>query len=180
MPLEGEDRARAEQEIRNAVGSLAGWDAPLTLIGKYTRAVSADELHEACPQGYSFISVDAGHDAPDVEIDSALAHKVLSAEGVIAFDDVFNPVCPGVMEGLARYMLLKNPDLAPFATCGNKLFACRSDVHSHYYEFSLDLARNAPRKEPGLSRSTEHLQANEALGWSPALFGHEIVAFVWQ
>jgi hypothetical protein len=47
----------------------------------------------------------------------------LSVEGVIAFDDIYNVVCPGVTEGLARYMLFVQRDIAPFATCGNKVLS---------------------------------------------------------
>lgn len=170
-----EHRASAEAEIVRAVASVAGPDVVPTLIGGYTREVDDSELRALAPKGYSFVSVDAGHDADDVEIDAALAERLLAPVGIIAFDDVFNGATPGVAEGLFRYMLAKPRDIAPFATCGNKLFACRPAVHKEYHAFTEDLARNAETRGPLLSRSADHLRANEANGWTPKMFGYGMV-----
>ncbi len=55
------------------------------------------------PRGYSFISVDAGHEAEVILVDFPLAIRLLSDKRIIAFDDVFNAVTPGVAEGFSRW-----------------------------------------------------------------------------
>jgi len=172
------DKEYAEQMILKAVRSVAGSVENVTLIGGYTTEVSVDRLRDLCPNGYSFISVDAGHDSEDVEYDSGLADALLSDEGVIAFDDIYNAVCPGVAEGFVRYMVAAQRKLAPFATCGNKVFACRPAMHARYYDFSKQLARNVNVEAPALARTLDQLTANEDNHWSPKLFGHEIIPFL--
>jgi hypothetical protein len=172
------DKEYAEQMILKAIRSVSGSADNVTLIGGYTTEVSLDRLRDLCPEGYSFISVDAGHDSEDVEYDSRVADALLGDKGVVAFDDIYNAVCPGVAEGFVRYMIGSGQRLAPFATCGNKVFACRPAMHPRYYDFSKRLARNVNVEAPILARTLEQLTANEENHWSPRLFGHEVIPFL--
>jgi hypothetical protein len=176
--LADEHKQFAEATILNAVRSVAGSTDNVTLIAGYTHEVSQARLRDLCPAGYSFISVDAGHDAEDVEHDSALADSLLSAQGIAAFDDIYNAVCPGVAEGFFRYMMGDSRDLAPFATCGNKVFVCRPAMHSRYYDFSMQLARGIKEAAPELARTLDQLVANEENHWSPRLCGYDIIPFL--
>ena len=178
VQLAEEWKQHAENAIIGAVESVAGSAANVRLIAGYTHDVPAEKLRTLCPQGYGFISVDAGHDAADVEHDAAMAEALLHDHGVVAFDDIYNAACPGVAEGFMRYMSAADPNLAPFATCGNKVFACRPETHAQYYEFSRSLARNVNEVAPELARTLDQLNANESNGWSPRLFGFEIVPFL--
>jgi len=178
VKLEEADKQYALGRIVEAVQSVAGGEQQPTLIAGYTTEVSIDQLRSLCPAGYSFISVDAGHDSEDVEHDSGMADALLNANGVVAFDDIYNAVCPGVAEGFVRYMTNGRADLAPFATCGNKVFACRPAVHAQYYEFSKELARNIKEAAPVLARTLDQLVANEQNDWSPRLFSYEVVPFL--
>jgi hypothetical protein len=176
--LAEEHKQHAEANILNAVRSVAGSSDNVTLIAGYTHEVSIDRLRALCPNGYSFISVDAGHDADDVEHDSAVTDALLSEHGVAAFDDIYNAVCPGVAEGFFRYMAADGRGLAPFATCGNKVFVCRPAEHDRYYAFSKDLARNIKQAAPELARTLDQLVANEENNWSPMLCGYQIIPFL--
>ena len=178
VKLEQADKDYAHGRIVEAVRSVAGPDAEPELIAGYTTEVSVEQLRSLCPAGYSFISVDAGHDSEDVEHDSGMADALLNDHGVVAFDDIYNAVCPGVAEGFVRYMTSGKADLAPFATCGNKVFACRPAMHARYYEFSKSLARNIKDAAPVLSRTLDQLVANEQNDWSPRLFSFEVIPFL--
>ena len=168
----------AHDRIVDAVRSVAGADTTPQLIAGFTNEVGLDELRDLCPAGYSFISVDAGHDSEDVEHDSAMADTLLNEHGVVAFDDIYNPACPGVAEGFIRYMTSGKANLAPFATCGNKVFTCRPSMHARYYDFSKSLARNVKEAAPVLARTLDQLVANEQNDWSPRLIGYEVIPFL--
>jgi hypothetical protein len=176
--LSDEHKLAAEKGILDSILSVAGSIANVTLIGAYTNEIGARELRKLCPAGFTFISVDAGHDAEDAEHDSAMADQLLNDHGVIAFDDVYNAACPGVAEGFIRYMVTGNRRLAPFATSGNKVFACRPAQHATYFDFSKDIARNIRTLAPDLSRTLDQLNANEQNGWTPNLCGYEIIPFL--
>ncbi len=178
LRLEQADKQYAEEVILNGVRSVAGSTDKVTLIAGYTNEVSVDQLRALCPTGYSFISVDAGHDAEDVKHDSAMADALLSEHGVVAFDDIYNAVCPGVAQGFFQYMSGTNRGLAPFSTGGNKVFACRPALHAQYYGFSKELARNIKQVAPALGRTLDQLVANEDNHWSPKLCGYEIIPFL--
>lgn len=178
VKLEQADKDYAYGRIVEAVQSVAGTSAQPELIAGYTTEVSVDHLRSLCPAGYSFISVDAGHDSEDVEHDSGMADTLLNSNGVVAFDDIYNAVCPGVAEGFVRYMTSGKADLAPFATCGNKVFACRPAMHARYYDFSKSLARDIMQTAPVLSRTLDQLVANEQNDWSPRLFSYEVIPFL--
>ena len=69
VKLEEADKQYAHGRIVEAVRSVAGADAEPNLIAGYTTEVSVEQLRSLCSAGYSFISVDAGHDSEDVEHD---------------------------------------------------------------------------------------------------------------
>lgn len=77
-----------------------------------------------------------------------------------------------------RYMVRSGGAIAPFATCGNKTFACRPAMHAHYYGECLELARNVERDAPEMSETRQKLADNQANHWTPMLFGHEVVPFM--
>lgn len=139
--------------------------------------MDASVLLAHCPGGYSFVGVDAGHEADDVASDMALAALVLSQGGLVALDDAFNPALPGVAEGLFRYFRAADGSkLAPFATCGNKLFLCRPELHVTYLAYAAWLLTQGHDAEY-LAKSRERDLGNRALLFIPRLSGREIVAF---
>jgi hypothetical protein len=71
-----------------------------------------------------FISLDGSHEYDDVLWDLRVADQVLSPAGVIAADDIINPICLGVAAAVYRF-LEDTPSLVPFAQVSNKLFLCR-------------------------------------------------------
>ncbi len=160
----------------SVVGAAPDVTPPL-IIQARTRDMDASLLLAHCPGGYSFVSVDAGHEADDVASDMALAASALSRGGVIALDDAFNPMLPGVAEGLFRYFhTAGDSKLVPFATCGNKLFLCRPEMHATYLAYAAWLLTQGHEAEY-LAKSREYDFGNRGLLFIPHLSGREIVAF---
>jgi hypothetical protein len=61
-----EHRLSAEQRIREAVQSVAGTEANLSLICGFTREIDEASIRAFAPSRFSFIGIDAGHDPEDV------------------------------------------------------------------------------------------------------------------
>jgi hypothetical protein len=177
--LSPEHRRGAERLIHDAVASVTGRESRAQLIGAFTAELDVADLAARAPRGYSFISVDAGHDAADLVTDVALAARLLSDGGIAALDDIFNAVTPGVAEGVFRFFgTHPDTDLAPFATGGNKTFFCRRSRHPQFYAFAGELAHRAEAEFPALRGTTALTAGNTSAGWTPRLLGFEVVPFL--
>ena len=160
----------------SVLGAAPGVTPPL-IIQARTQDMDASRLLAHCLGGYSFVSVDAGHEADEVASDMALAASVLSRGGIVALDDAFNPALPGVAEGLFQYFrAAENSELAPFATCGNKLFLCRPEMHATYLAYAAWLLTQCHEAEY-LTKTRERDLGNRGLLFIPRLAGQEIVTF---
>ncbi len=173
------DRDYARDAAAAAVMAMAPGSAVPKLLVAFTADVEVAALQALCPGGYSFISVDAGHLAADVAHDLALVEALLGEQTIVAADDAFNAQTPGVMEGLCRHFLgTPAAALAPFAWAGNKLFLCHRATHpallAHVHALMQD-----PAAPPYVARSATLLAHNRLLGFTPSLFGYEMMSFEW-
>ena len=175
-PIPMEHVAHFAGLIVDNVRRVAPGTAPVMLAAD-TRALDAAGLLGHCPAGYSFVSVDAGHEADDVVHDLGLAAGVLSAGGVVALDDAFYGPLPGVTEGLFRWLAGSDGGgLAAFAYCGRKLFLCRPEMHGIWLGYAGWLLTRG--EEAGyLTRSAELARQGIGVGFRPMIAGREIVAF---
>ncbi|WP_112321016.1 class I SAM-dependent methyltransferase [Oceanibium sediminis] len=89
-------------------------------------------------------SVDGGHRLAHVKNDADLAHDCLSGEGVIVFDDFFNPEWPEVSAAVIDFLRSSRGALRPFAVSQKKLYVARAR-HCAEYSAAMDRA-------PGLRR----------------------------
>jgi peptidoglycan/xylan/chitin deacetylase (PgdA/CDA1 family) len=124
-----------------------------------------------------FASIDGGHTKEIVFRDLESACPLLARGGIMALDDAFNFSTPGVIEGIAEFFLRRKPDLAPFALCYNKMFVTTPDFHARYLREALRFLEETswlPMHERTMGRRRENL----AGGFTPALFGYEVVAFL--
>lgn len=88
------------------------------------------------------ISIDGAHTRRNVMHDLVLADECLSAAGVVALDDFFNPWCADLTEGVFEYLRAdQDRHLVPFAIADStgsrssgapKLFLCRSESIEMY------------------------------------------------
>lgn len=85
-----------------------------------------------------FFSIDGGHTESITENDLRLAEKCISADGVVAVDDIINVSWTGVLGGVARY-LQRDAGLVAFAMPPQKLLLCRPGR----VEFYRNYLRNA-------------------------------------
>lgn len=96
--------------------------AALRLLPGDSMLVRADDVLKLSDgRKFRFISVDGGHTAEHVMNDLGLAADLIVGGGVVFLDDFFGPHWPGVTEGLIRYMLHANRNLAPVICAPNKL-----------------------------------------------------------
>ena len=168
--------------IVDAVLGAAPRAAHPRIIAAPTADVTPERLLEHCPAGFSFISVDAGHEVGDVMHDLGLAAAALAPMGIVALDDAFHGALPGVSEGLVRFLLQDGAGgngggLAAFAFCGNKLFLCRPAFHQACLAYARWLL-TLPGAEGYLARTADQDRTDRALGFIPRLAGWELVAFV--
>lgn len=80
-----------------------------------------------------FFFIDGGHTSSETYSDLVLASKSILEKGVIAIDDIFSEIFPGVMDGFYKFMN-NNNSLAPFLIGFNKLFLCRIGQQKWYLE----------------------------------------------
>ena len=174
------DRDYARDVALATVAALAPGGMPPTLLVAFTADVDLGTLRGLSPGGYSFISVDAGHLAADVQADLAMVGQLATEHTIIAADDVFNPQTPGVMEGLCRHFATHpRTVLAPFAWAGNKLFLCHWETHATLLAYVHGLLHD-PAAPPYIAKSRAAHAHNQRLAFSPSLFGYEIFAFEWM
>lgn len=174
------DRDYARDVALATVAALAPGGEPPTLLVAFTADVDLRTLRGLVPGGYSFISVDAGHLAADVQADLAMVGQLVTEHTIIAADDVFNPQTPGVMEGLCRYFgAHPRTVLAPFAWAGNKLFLCHWETHATLLAYVHGLLHD-PAAPPYVAKSRAAYAHNQRLAFAPSLFGYEMFAFEWM
>jgi hypothetical protein len=77
-------------------------------------------------------SVDGGHEKEEVDYDSALALQALHPNGVIAFDDFFNPQYPDVTCAVIDFLRANSGQITPFCLTKNKLYVCPSSAYDTY------------------------------------------------
>ena len=90
------------------------------------------------PEGFTFVSVDGGHEVEYALSDIRLAMALAMPEGIILVDDFFAPDWPGVTEALARLYLHDRPQFVPLLAGYNKLLLCH---RSHRQGFSRTLVQ---------------------------------------
>ena len=174
--LADEWRADAIARIEDAVLEVTGGLVRPTIIAGYTSAVSVATLRLLSPQGFRFISIDAGHDVEAVHHDLVLARQCLGEAGIIAADDAFNPRTPGVAEGIYRFFISEDSGgLQPFAHCGNKLFITTAGFYPLCLEYLWWLLRSG--SDGTLQRTLARMQEDEAMNYRPMLFGSLIIPF---
>jgi len=69
--------------------------------------------------------------------DIRLAEAVLVSGGIVMVDDITNAAWPGVIEGVARYLLDPTRRLFPFMMSHNKLWFTTGDCQRDYLAFAM-------------------------------------------
>jgi len=129
-------------------GRMDLWDMSSEEFAKMPGRVALDNR-------IRFLSLDGGHNHETVTVDLKIAEVALNADGVVAFDDFFNPWYPEVTAALFDY--LNGPTaLIPFSIAvnfgppsrgANKIFLCREPVVDRYRAALRGALRGNLRKE---------------------------------
>lgn len=101
------NRAAFERNLREFYPTLEG----IGILGRASANLRADELG----RDFTFCHIDGGHSRGETYNDLKLSSEVTRAGGLIAIDDYFNPLYPGVCEGAAEFMLRHSGILRPLA-----------------------------------------------------------------
>lgn len=117
-----------EREFTQAFGVLGN----IALVQTDSTKLTPEKVMADCGGSPVFFSIDGSHEADPVLSDIRLAEKVLDDAGIVAMDDVLNPVAIGVNEAIGRHLSSGNAEIAPFAYVSNKLFCCRPHHHADY------------------------------------------------
>jgi SAM-dependent methyltransferase len=88
----------------------------LEIIARSSSQVSPAELGDR----FSFCHIDGEHSQSQTYQDLELCHAVLLPGGLLAVDDYFNPLFPGVSEGAFKFSLDHPGELVPLAVGFNK------------------------------------------------------------
>ncbi len=172
-PLEEQWIENARREMVEAVERVNHRSDGLLIHRQDTRTLDREALLRLTGGEVRFASIDAGHDYEDVVNDLTLVDGLLTPGGIIALDDVFNPIVPGVTQGFCEY-LRRSEDLKPFAFCGNKMFVCRPPRHATYREFVERLVSSSD--EAIFAASSAQLKRDREIGFTPHMFGVPVVA----
>ena len=165
-------------DVRGNIAKACGDAARLKLLVANSLEITAQALRErAGSSQFRFISIDGGHTREIVRNDMALAHSLLQPGGIIALDDAFNHTTPGVIEGTAEFFLRSTPALAPFAHCYNKLFFTTPEHHRRYLDETRRLVDEVAWL-PAHERTRRWITENRAIGFTPEMFGFEIIPFL--
>jgi hypothetical protein len=123
------DRQIFEQ---NVVSLLPSRNA-LQLFACLSNELTEDQIG----RGYRFFHIDGGHDTGEALGDLRLAARTLVPGGVIALDDAFRDVWPGVTEALLLF-LQEFPDFVGLAVGFNKMFFTQKAYVETYRKMFLD------------------------------------------
>jgi hypothetical protein len=169
----------AAARVRSNIANACGDAGRLKILVADSLELTSDRLaREAGAARFRFISIDGGHTRELVLHDLEVAYPLLAEGGIMALDDAFNHSTPGVTEGIAEFFLRDKPKLAPFAVCYNKLFVTTPDFHSRYLRETFEFLDVGAKGLPTRSRTLSRRDENQASGFTPELFGYEVLPFL--
>lgn len=173
-----DDAAKTADSVRANIAAACGGATRLKVIIADSLKLTASGLRaqSAC-DWFRFISIDGGHTKELVFHDLDLASSLLPEGGIIALDDAFNHTTPGVIEGITEFFFRNKPSLAPFAHCYNKLFVTTPGHHGRYLQATLDFVAAATWL-PTHERTLHGRRESQSVGFTPTMFGYEIVPFL--
>ncbi len=178
--LTEEYRGLAIANVCRNVRAIAGDQAEVEMIGSYTRDLDLETVRAMCPAGFSFISVDAGHERADAALDLDIAVALAAPGAVIAIDDAFNPRTPGVNEALARHLAREGTGgLLPFASGGNKLFATTTEAARQLYLAYCHWLMDTRHDVAFVAESARVRGLNRTHRFVPEYFGYELATFLF-
>jgi hypothetical protein len=133
-------------------------------------------LEMAGGRKFQFMSVDGSHLREHVEVDLKIVEATLADGGVVAMDDIANPIAPGVWEAYIRYGASDSALLMPIMNAGNKLFLTQRQHAPLYREALIKRFQSGEWHHLG-KRVLEHRAMMNNINQPMRLFGQEVLVF---
>ena len=121
------------EKVRLDFQSRYGLKNQVQFLYESSLSLSPEKLIREGSPGIRFLSIDGDHSEKYVLNDLVLAQKILVDGGIVAVDDYFDPLSPGVSIGMTRYFLESNNErLAVLISGGNKVFLTTKGEYLSY------------------------------------------------
>jgi hypothetical protein len=148
----------------------------VTLIEKGSGETTAEELFAIGNDKFQFISIDGSHLFDAVMSDLRLAEATLADGGIVAVDDISNPIAPGVWHAFVMYGSCSDAKLEAVVNSGNKLFLTQKEFAARYREDLLARCKAGRLGQLGI-RITEFRDYMAAINQPMKLFGQEVLVY---
>jgi predicted O-methyltransferase YrrM len=146
----------------------------VTLYEERSENVDPQKLLQMAGNKFQFISIDGSHLKEHVLVDLTIAEATLADGGIVAMDDIANPIAPGVWEAYIRYGMNGQALLKPIVNAGNKLFLTQRQYAQEYRENLLQRCEAGRVGKPG-TRLVEHRNMMNHINQPMRLFGEEVL-----
>lgn len=171
----GHDAEADARSVKENIDRACGAMPALQIHIADSLKLDAKGLARRCGvEKFRFVSIDGGHTREVVLADLRTAWPMLAPGAIVALDDVFNFIAPGVGEGIAEFVHRDAPAFAPFAICGNKVFVTTPDHHARYLEAAKGFLDAVPWL-PSCARARARRAEEAVIGHIPESYGHEVV-----
>ncbi len=100
--------------------NMRGFFPDLSFLHVLARGSADLKPRDLGKETFSFCHIDGGHSRRETLSDLELCHALLMPGGILALDDYFNPLYPGVSEGAVEFLLRHAKALRPLAIGFNK------------------------------------------------------------
>jgi len=87
---------------------------------------------------FRFCHSDGSHTFDNVARDLKVAEQILSDDGILVFDDYYNPHYPQVAAALFTYLAQNQTTLRVFLVGSNKCYLCRASRHETMMKFTCN------------------------------------------
>lgn len=149
----------------NVTAILGNDDGVVYIKGDSLAMTGAEILARTGGQRFRLFSIDGAHSSHHTLNDLNLAADTVAPGGIVFLDDIRNWGWPGVIDGLARYMLLqRDHKLVPFFLYEDKLLLTTPDSHADYLERARAIAPQVARTAGVVFRVSE-------------FFGHNVLGY---
>ena len=132
---DGSGRGHKATFLRH-LAAVQGDPRRISILERDSTTVNAEEVLSATGP-VRFMSVDGGHTQRITHSDLALADAVLTEDGILVLDDVYNERWPGVAAAAFSYVAQPEVTLRPFAVTPNKTFFCKNAAMGVLYRDAL-------------------------------------------
>jgi Methyltransferase domain len=133
LNIDGSGKGNLDIFLKN-VTSLGGNTNLIDIFQKSSLEVSSEEIISKAGKIRIF-SIDGGHTTELTLNDLIIAEKSICEGGVIIIDDYFNPMWPGVSNGVSKFFYEQQSQIVPIVISPNKIIFTHRKYAKDYQTF---------------------------------------------